>query len=205
MVNLMAISQVVHLCRMQGGHPTEVHLNKKTLDEIKKFVRTQSKPIPDTRSVIAKLRNEPIPGAPPPGVYYVAGLPAFENDEVAIDVVAIRTLETMNDPNWLRKIQENAAKAAEAQGITDTPWFKPAEDQVTTEDEAIGVNSLMQTDGRPTPTDVLMKSIEEVDTMAEVIVLKVSKKGGDVYMSSTLPKLAAQGYLHKTLMKLIGD
>lgn len=205
MVNLAVIARIVHTCRAQGGIPTEVHLNKQTLDEIKAFVKANSKPVVDTRSVLGKLRNEPIPGTLPAGVYLVAGLPAFENDKVEPDVIAIRTAEVMHDPEWLDKIQASAAKAAEAQGITDTPWFKPQEAVAKTEDDAVGFDSLVRSDGRLTPTDVLMKAMEDADSMAQVIVLKVSKKDGDVYMASTLPKLAAQGYIHKVLMKLIGE
>jgi hypothetical protein len=67
----------------------------------------------------------------------------------------------------------------------------------------VKVGSLMQSRNRPTPTDILMLSMEQADTIEEVIILKINKGSGDVFMASTLPKLAAEGYIRKALMKLI--
>lgn len=209
MVNLGAIAQLVHVNRMHGGNPAEIHLNKITLDEIKEFVRARSKPVQDTRSLLGRMRGASIPGLPPPGVYWVAGLPAIENEKVMDGCVVIRPAEAMQDPDWMEKLgampqamQEAAQAMQEAVANGETPWIKQQRADAP-DGEKITVDSLVRgKDGLPTPSDVLMYALENVDSYSEIIVVKVTKSG-DVYLAASMHQPAAVGYLQKVFQKLM--
>lgn len=203
MVNLGAIARLVHFCRVSGGDPREIHLNKATLDEIRELIKAHGKTMPDTRSVLSRLRGEPAPSVGPPGVMLVAGLPAVENELISDGCAAIRPLEAMNDPDWLHKVAilPPTQEANAQQSAGSTPWFTKAEP--VPDNDKIGSAALAGTErNRPTPTDIMMLAMEQADTFEEIIILKVTR-GGDVYMTSTMPKLAAQGYIYKAFQKLI--
>ena len=201
-----AIKYLVMMARRGGNPPVEIHVSRKTLNELTAYVRDNTPPTKDTRSPLHRLLRVPAPTATP-GPVLVLGLPVIENSACADDFCALRLPADMNDPEWLdtrRAEIESCRQAASRAHVSDgeTPWLKPVNvDDDPSEDDPIRIESLYQRSGMPSPSDVLMASFDQVEKVRDVIVLRV-RENHDVEMCASMPKTAAVGYLQKVLSRI---
>jgi len=207
MVNLNAIQSIVMMARSQGNMVAEIHFCKQTLDEVKQAIIDEGKAkVEDRRSLLDRMRNPRPEPTVENTVFTILGVPLVENEMLPCDQVAVRT--NNQNPNWLRDIMKArgdgaAAQKSEFEQIAETPWFKA--DKVDKGDPDAPITASMLSGsrtGRPTPSDLLMHAIDNVEKYEDVIIIPITK-GGDVLMSATIPQIAAEGYIRKVLVRLM--
>lgn len=200
MINFNTIHRLILMTRQSGQEPVEIHLSPNTLEQVKEQVRAQRK-TSDTRSVIQRMRNVQ-PEPKPEGQFFICGLPAFANSDCEENAVAIRPRTAMGNPNWLHDFIVEGMKAKQ-EAVQETPWHVHEEVvKPQAGDGVVSASALSQGSLKPSPSDVLFKAFEDADSMSEVIIVRVHKNG-DTDMCSSMPKVAATGYLQKILSKIM--
>jgi hypothetical protein len=202
---LNRIEVLRHLIAQQrsvGLAPVELHANRGTIDGF--ILEARLLPIvpPDTRSLIARIRR---PEAGPGPQYEFEGLKLVCNPQIPGGAIILRPAMLMEDPGWLSHIQfkespempqndeQGGLQRLPADG--STPWQQKTPKG---QDEALGSEegalAQLSKAGGITPTDCVMKAMDGIEGVKDIIVLRF-RKGGDVEMSSTMDRMKVVGAL----------
>lgn len=191
-IRLMLQSQKIH-----GIVPAEIHMNRITRDSLLTTTRS-------TQSFFGRMLRPIIRGGK------FDGVPLVENSDVPNGVYLVRTAEMMYDPEWARKIQwqvaQQVAPAPQKQPAlppVGTPWHQSLPQPV---DEALegkavdggGVLRELSKTDTANPTSIIMKALDGIDNVQNVVVLRFYKNG-DIDMASSLDRYGVVGGLQAAL------
>lgn len=218
-LRVMMLHQILANHRRQGIDPREMHANKHTLDSFAAEAKLVPVVPPDTRSPIERMMNRK--EAPAPCLIF-DGCTLVVNPRIMGQAILIRPAALMGDPDWLNKIQMHPhAHGPQGQQLImpegeETPWMERREGtNLSPEAERAGAALAPDDDvdvlaelnrggnSKVTPSDVLIKSMEGMDKVEHVIVLRFYKNR-DIDMASTMDRYAIQGGLHKAMAYVMG-
>ena len=199
MVSVAQINHTLSTVRRLGMTPMELHVNPA---DFQHFADTEKQAIkrlsPWNRFrlyiIETVLKRLPTPEEVLRGVI-VCGLPVVKNDLVPPGGMAIRMEHQKDDPNWLSQVMEPAEPEPPVEAAV-----APAPASCELGD--LQLTTLRRQDGSPTPTALLVKSMEGIDDIDNVIVIRVGKRG-KIDMASTMPRVYAFGVLHATITNLM--
>lgn len=186
--------------RQLGLAPVELHMNSQTLTE---FSRDIAESVPDRRSVLARLRNVE---APVSKIEVFEGLRVVENAALTGSQMILRPQIMLGDPDWLDNISgmsaETLQKAAgqAAQEVVrsgQAPWHQPVNPPADAQKDSVSVSDLADGAGINCTT-VIMKALENLDPVKDVIVLRFRKDKG-VEICSTMSRYGVIGAMQDAL------
>jgi hypothetical protein len=172
--------------RQIGLSPIELHMSSTTADD---FSRDVDENTPDNRSVLDKMRH---PKREAKRLEAFEGLRIITNETLEGSVIIVRPLQSMGDPDWLSHVHLNRAGApAKPESVQEAAKQReaPAEpDMLAQLTHNAGIN----------PSTVLIKAMEDLDKVEDVIVLRFYR-GGSIDLCSTYNKYAVIGALQASL------
>lgn len=156
---------------------------------------------PDRRSFLERLRT---PRNASEGVLRFEGVLLVDNEAIADSGMLLRPTQLMHDPAWLDTIQwattqaklkaQAEQQASEADG--DTPWHqREPVGEASVSGDVLG--DLAQ-GGGVNPTTVLLRAMDGLDKIEDVVVLRFYR-GGSIDLCSTMKKYAVIGALQAAL------
>jgi len=188
--------------RIIGLAPQELHANIGTIDGF--ILEAGLRPVvpPDTRSLIDRIRR---PKSGPVPQYEFDGLKLVCNPQIPGGAIILRPAMLMGDPDWLGHVQfkespeipqndeQGGLQRLPADG--STPWLTKGQNTPQPPQEAAGdpVQQLQQECGADC-TSILIKAMEGMDSVDDVVVMRFHKSG-DVSMCSSMDKFRIIGAL----------
>lgn len=209
---VMILHQIISSHRQQGINPQELHANKHTLDSFATEAKLEPIVPPDTRSPLDMMFNRK--PAPSPCLVF-DGCKLVVNNRIVGQAILIRPAGLMNDEDWLNKIQMHPhARGPQGEQLImpegqETPWHEKVEPQeasaapAPTEDVDVLAELNRGGSSKLTPTDIIMKSLEGIDKVEHVVVLRFYHNR-DVDICSTMDRYAIEGGLRKAMMYVMG-
>jgi hypothetical protein len=195
------LKEIINQQRTLGLAPCELHCNAQTLREFSADVTGST---PDRRSVLERLRGVEVA---PTTIQFFEGLRVVENPALEGSAIILRPQVLMGDPEWLSHIvgiPKEALQAAQAKQDAQqapTPWHqpvqKPADMQGGQHDAPVTAEALLN-GGGVNCTTVIMKALENLDPVKDVIVLRFRKDRG-IEICSTLAQYGVIGALQDAL------
>ena len=203
MSRIITLQGLIQQQRQIGLNPVELHANRATLDS---FI-DEAKLLPfvpqDTRSLIARIRR---PEAGPGPQYEFEGVKLVANPKIPGQAIILRPEILMGDPEWLEnhvRFGESPAQAQNGEQVGlqclpkdgSTPWLRKQPNAPQGQQEAAGdpVQQL-QSEGGADCTSILIKAMEGLDSVQDVVVMRFHKSG-DVSMCSTMDRMRVMGAL----------
>lgn len=193
-----ALHHIIAQQRHAGLAPQEIHCNAVTRDSFVREAGIVPKASPDTRSPLQRLMGS---GTPPESILEFDDVRLVTNNDVQGGAIIIRPAQLMADPLWLQKIvfkpadQQEAAKAQQTAGGS-TPWHQRVED-AHPGDDSTSTEALTR-GGGVNCTTVILKAMEDLDKIEDVIVLRFYRNKS-IDLCSTLNQFGVVGALQKAL------
>lgn len=195
--------------RAAGISPIEMHMCAATRKEFAEEAGIKPARPDDSRSLWERMR---VPNGAPEAVLSFEGVRLVDNEAIAGSGILLRPLQLMGDPEWLQTIQWASAqarlKAQADQGRTEadgaTPWHQreplptPLSTREAIEGDQIDVLSVLTDGGGVNPTTVLLRAMDGLDKIEDVVVLRFYR-GGSIDLCSTMKKYAVIGALQAAL------
>lgn len=182
--------------RQMNLQPVEMHANATTVSSF--VAEAGLHPIlpPDTRSIVARVR---FPQDAPAPRYEFDGVRIVPNPKVQGGAIILRPQQLMGQEDWLERHIRYSEPQQLAMGQQETPWHQR---EVRSPDEAVdadkGVLEQLSNAGGVSVTDVILKSMEGLDEVSDVVVLRFHRNR-DVSMCSTLNHFEIVGGLQKAM------
>lgn len=219
-----AMHQLVAHHRQLGINPVEIHARKAMIDDFCRECNLVPTVPPDKRSMVARIRF-PKDG-PKPRLEFDA-LELVVNPDVPEPMMILRPQSMMGDPSWLSRVhfgtrppgaggieapgglgdaQQALASQKAAQDASGLPeWHErvPRTSADAQEDNSDVLAQLSRAGGI-TPTDVVMKSLDGIDGVKDIVVLRF-RKNGDVEMTATMDRMAIMGALQLAMGYVMRD
>lgn len=196
------LRDLIHQHRSAGILPQEIHMCEKTRKEFVQEAAIKPERVADTRSFIQRALT---PKITQEVVLRFEGVLLVTNPAIGEGGMLLRPLQLMRDPNWLDTIQWaqheakiTAAKGQESelQGSGDTPWHqRVAIDQAS---PTGGIMADLTDGGGVNPTTVLLKAMDGLDKIEDVVVLRFYK-GGAIDLCATMNKYGVVGALQAAI------
>ena len=188
--------------RSVGLAPQELHANRGTIDGF--ILEAGLRPVvpPDTRSFIDRILR---PKSGPGPQYEFEGLKLVCNPHIPGGAIILRPAILMGDHDWLEHIQFKEAPESPQNGEQgglqrlpadgSTPWLRKQPNAPQPQQEAAGdpVQQL-QSEGGADCTSILIKAMEGMDSVQDVVVMRFHKNS-DVTMCSTMDRMRVVGAL----------
>jgi len=203
MSRITALQRLIHQQRQIGLNPIELHANRTTLDSFIEEAHLCPFVPQDTRSLLARIRR---PEAGPGPQYEFEGVKLVANPKIPSQAIILRPEILMSDPEWLEhhiRFGETPAQPqnGEQGGLQrlpadgSTPWLRKQPNAPQPQQEAAGdpVQQL-QSEGGADCTSILIKAMEGLDSVQDVVVMRFHKSG-DVSMCSSMDKFRIIGAL----------
>jgi hypothetical protein len=178
--------------RQIGISPCELHMNSTTADD---FSRDVDENTPDNRSVLDKMRH---PKREMKRLETFEGLKIVTNDTLEGSAIIVRPLQTMGDPDWLDYVQRGRPSApAQSNGAREALQQRHDSEPADLQRQDDILSQLTRNAGI-SPSTVLIKAMEDLDKVEDVIVLRFYR-GGSIDMASTMPRFGVIGALQASL------
>lgn len=184
--------------RTMGLSPAELHMNSTTADD---FSREVGETTADTRSIVNRMRHTR------PAVKRLEefeGVRLIANDKIEGTLIIVRPLQAMGDPDWLASIHRSHPDGTQAQRAMLGSQSAHAFEQKRADSEPADVQkpdtilSQLTENSGINPSTVLIKAMENLDKVQDVIVLRFYK-GGSIDMASTMNRFGVIGALQASL------
>jgi hypothetical protein len=203
MNRIASLQGLIHRQRQIGLNPIELHANRTTLDSFIDEAKLRPFVPQDTRSLLARIRR---PEAGPGPQYEFEGVKLVANPKIPGQAIILRPAILMGDPEWLEhhvRFGETPAQPqnGEQGGLQrlpadgSTPWLRKQPNAPQGPQEAAGdpVQQL-QSEGGSDCTSILIKAMEGMDSVQDVVVMRFHKNS-DVTMCSTMDRMRVVGAL----------
>ena len=203
MNRIASLQGLIHRQRQIGLNPIELHANRTTLDSFIDEAKLRPFVPQDTRSLLARIRR---PEAGPGPQYEFEGVKLVANPKIPGQAIILRPAILMGDPEWLEhhvRFGETPAQPqnGEQGGLQrlpadgSTPWLRKQPNAPQGPQEAAGdpVQQL-QSEGGADCTSILIKAMEGMDSVQDVVVMRFHKNS-DVTMCSTMDRMRVVGAL----------
>lgn len=198
-----AVRQIIHSQRSAGILPQELHMHPKTRMEFAQEAEIKPERPHDSRFTLQRLMD---PSGGPEPVLRFENILVVDNELMTPGGILLRPLQLMHDPNWLATIQWAAAETrltaqAQQDGVPQpqdgTPWHQRSPDAVQKQDGAITPEDI-SAGGGVNPTTVLLKAMDDLDRIEDVIVLRFYRNKS-IDICSTLNQYGVVGAMQKAL------
>ena len=203
MSRIITLQGLIQQQRQIGLNPVELHANRATLDSFIDEAKLRPFVPQDTRSLLARIRR---PEAGPGPQYEFEGVKLVANPKIPGQAIILRPAILMEDPDWVEhhiRFGECPAQAqnGEQGGLQrlpadgSTPWLRKQPNAPQPQQEAAGdpVQQL-QSEGGADCTSILIKAMEGMDSVQDVVVMRFHKNS-DVTMCSTMDRMRVVGAL----------
>ena len=181
--------------RNMGMLPVELHANVATISSF--VAEANLRPIvpPDNRSLLSRLGRAQEAPAP---VYEFENCRLVPNPRIPGQAIIVRPRQLMDDPDWIDHIKfQNAQTAQERPAdLTTTPWHQKVEEGPHGVEET--TPEALSRGGGVNPTTVLLKAMDDLDKIEDVIVLRFYRNK-NVDCCSTFNHYGVVGAMQKAL------
>lgn len=182
--------------RQLGLNPRELHMAEDTYLAFVKEAKLEPIMPTDTRSILARLR-QPYDGPKPHDEF--DGLRIVPNAKIPGAAIILRPAQLMTDPMWLEHHIHFGEPQQPAMPPKGTPWIEKREKQPEDPPGSdSGALELLGRAGGVSPSDVVMKSLDGIDGVKDILVLRF-RNNGEVEMSSTLDRMSIMGALQMAI------
>jgi hypothetical protein len=203
MNRIASLQGLIQQQRQIGLNPVELHANRATLDSFIDEAKLRPFVPQDTRSLLARIRR---PEAGPGPQYEFEGVKLVANPKIPGQAIILRPAILMGDPEWLEHhirfgeapTQPQDGEQGGLQRLPEdgsTPWLQKQPNAPQPPQEAAGdpVQQL-QSEGGADCTSILIKAMEGLDSVQDVVVMRFHKNS-DVTMCSTMDRMRVVGAL----------
>lgn len=182
--------------RQMGIVPLEMHANQSTCDSFTYEANLSPILPPDTRSLVARVR---FPQDAPAPRYEFDGVRIVPNPKVLGGAIILRPQQLMGDPLWIEHHIRYSEPQQPSMPATGTPWHAPQENTPSgAVDAEKGVLEALSDGGGVNPTSVLLKAMDGLDAIQDVVVLRFYKDKS-IDMCSTMNRYGVIGGLQAAM------
>ncbi len=186
------LRNLINQQRTIGQFPVELHMNSLTVEDFGREVREQT---PDNRSLFDRLRH---PHQEPKRLEAFEGLKIVINDALEGSAIVVRPLQLMGDPQWLDHVHMNRQLPMRPDSAREALQQRREESEPADLQKQDDVLSQLTQNAGINPSTVLMKAMEDLDNVQNVIVLRFYKNRA-IDLCSTFDRYGVIGALQDSL------
>lgn len=192
-----SLKSIIAQHRAAGLMPCEIHMNAATRDEFVRETGITPKSKPDTRSTLDRALGR---GTPPETVLAFEDVPLVTNEALQSPMIILRPAQLQHDPDWLQHVRLVSKDAQQPRMPAEgTPWHQPvAEAPEGAVEEGDTSPDALSRGGGVNPTTVLLKAMDGLDKIEDIVVLRFYKDRS-IDLCSTMNRYGVVGGLQAAI------